>query len=151
MLEPPTRQQHAGVDQRLDHRIVGVTLSAGVGEYALAGKARCMVSERAVLIDRVRNHRVDAARRQCTRVRGPDLEVFATMARRGVHKPGAGIFCNVVAGQQRHSERIVVGKAFERVRTDEPLQRRRIDGRPPFIGDDTGLRHHVRSKSVGQQ
>ena len=28
MLEPPAREQHAGVDQSLDHRLVGVALLA---------------------------------------------------------------------------------------------------------------------------
>ena len=40
MLEPAARDQHAGVDQGLDHRLVGVALLALVVDDALAGEAR---------------------------------------------------------------------------------------------------------------
>ena len=62
MLEPAARDQHAGVDQRLDHGLVGVALLALVGEHALAGEARRLLGERAVLIDRVGDRGVDSAR-----------------------------------------------------------------------------------------
>ena len=61
VLEAAARDQHAGVDQRLDDGVVGVALFAFVGEHALAGKARRMIGERAVLVDGIRNNRIDAA------------------------------------------------------------------------------------------
>ena len=51
MFQTPARQQHAGVDQRLDHGLVGVTLLALVVDDALAGEARGVIGEGAVLID----------------------------------------------------------------------------------------------------
>ena len=60
MLEPPARDQRAGVDQRLDHRIVGVAFLTLVGEHALASEAGRLLGEAAVGIDGVGNGRIDA-------------------------------------------------------------------------------------------
>ena len=68
VLEPAARDQHAGLDQRLDHRLVGVALLALVGEDALAGEARRLLGEAAVGVDRVGDARVDAARGKFARV-----------------------------------------------------------------------------------
>ena len=104
MLEPRARDQHAGVGQRLDHRLVGIALLALVGEHALAGEARRLVGEAAVGIDGVGNGRVDAARGELRRIRRPDIEVVAAVAGRGVDEASAGIVGDVIAGQQRHFE-----------------------------------------------
>ena len=40
MLEPAARDEHAGLDQRLDDGLVGVALLALVVDDALAGEAR---------------------------------------------------------------------------------------------------------------
>ena len=61
MLQPAARDQHAGVDQRLDDRFVDITLFAFVIDDALAGEARSRVRKSAVLVDRVRNGRIDPA------------------------------------------------------------------------------------------
>ena len=61
MLQPPAREQHAGVDQRLDHGLVGVALFALVVDDALAGEARRVIGEGAVLVDGVGDGGVDAA------------------------------------------------------------------------------------------
>ena len=45
MLEPAARDQHAGLDQRLDDGLVGVALLALVGDDALAGEARRLLGE----------------------------------------------------------------------------------------------------------
>ena len=55
MLEPAARDQHAGIDQCLDHSLVGVALLALVREHALAGKSRRLVGKAAVGIDGVGN------------------------------------------------------------------------------------------------
>ena len=62
--EPSARDQRVGCDQRLDDRLVGVALVALVGEDALALEARRLLGESAVLVDRVGDARVDAARPQ---------------------------------------------------------------------------------------
>jgi hypothetical protein len=59
VLESPARDQHAGIDQGIDDRLVGVALVALVGQYALAGEARRLLGEAAVGIHRVGNVRVD--------------------------------------------------------------------------------------------
>ena len=99
MLEPSARDQHTGVDQGLDHRLVGIALLAFVGEHALAGKARRLFGEAAVGVDGVGNSRVDAARREFDRVGSPNIEILAAMAGRGVDEAGAGIFGDVIAGE----------------------------------------------------
>ena len=98
MLQPAARQQHAALDQRLDHGLVGVALFALVVDDALAGEARRVIGEGAVLIDGVGDGGVDAARRQLARIRRPDLEILAAMAGRGVHEAGAGVVGDVIAG-----------------------------------------------------
>ena len=89
VLEPAARDQHAGLDQRLDDGVVGITLFAVVREHALADEARRMIGECAILVDGVGDHGVDAARFESGRIRGPDLEVLAAVAGRGVHETGA--------------------------------------------------------------
>ena len=61
VLQLAARDQRARLDQRLDHRLVGVALLALVGEHALAGEAGRFVGVDAVLVDRVGDARVDAA------------------------------------------------------------------------------------------
>src|SRR3954451_8208258 len=89
MLEPPARQQHAGIDQRLDHRVVGVALFALVVEDAFAREARSLLGERAIFIDRIGNSGVDAARFERSRTRCPYVEVLSAVAGRGVDETGA--------------------------------------------------------------
>ena len=99
MLEAAARQQHAGVDQRLDHGLVGVALLALVVDDALAGEARGLIGQRAVLVDGIGNRRRDAARFEFTRIRRPDIEVLAAVSGRGVHEAGAGVGGDVLAGK----------------------------------------------------
>ena len=61
VLEPAARDQHSGVAQRGDHRVVGVALGAGFGEHAFPGKSRRILGEACVGIDRERDRGVDAA------------------------------------------------------------------------------------------
>ena len=114
MLEPAARDDVAGLDQRLDHGVVGVALLALVVDHALAGEARRMRGQRAVLVDGVRDGGVDPVALRAPRAGGPDLEVLAAMARRGVHEAGAGIVGDVIAGEQRHGE--VIAERAERMR-----------------------------------
>ncbi len=104
VLEARAGEQHAALGQRLDDGLVGVALLALVGEHALAGEARRVLGQRAVRIDSVGDDRVDAARFEFARIRGPDIEVLAAVARRRMHKAGAGVVGDMIAGQQRHGE-----------------------------------------------
>ena len=97
MFQPAARQQHAGLDQRLDHGLVGVALFALVVDDAFSGKARRLIGEGAVLVDGIGDGGVDAARFQLARIRHPDVEILAAMAGRGVDKAGAGIVGDVIA------------------------------------------------------
>ena len=112
MLQPAARDDVAGVGQRLDDGLVGVALLALVVDDALALEAGRMRGERAVLVDGVGNRGIDAARFELARVRGPDFEVLAAVARRGVHEAGAGVVGDVVAGEERHVE-VVAAFALE--------------------------------------
>ena len=104
MLETAARDDVASLDQRLDHRLVGVALLALVVDDALAGEARRLRGQRAIFIDRVGNDRADAVLLQHARIRGPDLEVVASVSRCSVNEAGAGIVGDVIAGQKRHGE-----------------------------------------------
>ena len=115
MFQPSARQQHAGLDQGLDHGVVGVALFALVVDDALAGEARRLIGEGAVLVDGVGDGGVDAARFQLARIRHPDVEVLAAVAGRGVDEAGAGVVGDVIAGQQRHVE-IVAPVPLQRMR-----------------------------------
>ena len=99
MLQAPARDQHAGADQSLDHRLVGIALLAFVGEHTLAGKARRLFGEAAVGVDGIGNGGVDAARRKLRCVGSPDIEILAPVAGRGVDEAGAGLFGDVIAGE----------------------------------------------------
>ena len=100
MFQAPARQQHTGVDQGLDHGVVGVALFALVVDDAFSREAGCLIGERAVLVDGVRDRGIDAARFQRACVRGPDIEVLAAVARRGVDETGAGVVSDVFAFEQ---------------------------------------------------
>src|SRR5262249_56198294 len=115
MLKPAARDQYAGLLERRDHRLVGIALLAGVGEHALAGEARCVIGERAVLVDGVGNDGVDAALFERGLVGSPHLEVLAAVAGGGMHEAGAGIVGDVVAGEQRNAKGVVAAKAFKRM------------------------------------
>ena len=101
VLEAAARDQHAGLDQRLDHRLVGVALLALVVDDALAGEAGGLLGEGAVLIDGIRDGRIDAARFQRCAIGGPNLEVLAAMSGRGMDEARAGLVGDVVAGEKR--------------------------------------------------
>ena len=55
MLQAAARDDIAGLDQRLDHRLVGIALFAFVIDDTLAREARRSVGESAVFVDGVRD------------------------------------------------------------------------------------------------
>src|SRR5262249_602580 len=97
VLEPAAGDEHARLAQGGDSRVIRITLLSLPGEHALAGKSRRLCRESAVGVDRERDCGVDAARPELRLVRGPDLEVLAAVARRGMHEPGSGIVADVLA------------------------------------------------------
>ena len=119
MLEPPARDQHAGFDQRLDHRLVGVALLAGLGDDALTGEPRRLLGEAAVGVDGVGDDGVDAARRKLARVCRPYIEVLAAVTRRGVDEAGAGILRDVIANQQRYLKFVTGNCTSKRMKAAE--------------------------------
>ena len=123
VFEPAARQQHAGLDQRLDHGVVGVALFALVVDDAFTRKTRRLIGERAIFIDGVGNRGVDATRLQFARIRGPDIEVLAAVAGRGVDKTGAGVVGDVIAFEQRDAEFVTAAaKPLEDARTSSPAK-----------------------------
>src|SRR5580698_10396735 len=104
MLEPPARDQHAGIGQRLDHRFVGVAFVALVVEYVLAGEARRLLGKASVGVNSIRNGRIDSSR-----IGHPDFEVVPTVTGRSMHEAGAGIVGNMVASQKRYVELVAAG------------------------------------------
>ncbi len=84
--------------KRLDHSLVGVALLSLVVDHTFAGEAWGLLGESTILIDSVRDRRIDAARFQHGAVCGPDLEVFAAMTGRGMNEAGAGVFSDMITG-----------------------------------------------------
>ncbi len=125
VLQPPARDQHAGFDQRLDHRLVGVALLAFIVDHTSAGEAGRGFRESAVLIDGIGNCRVDSARFQTARIAGPDFEVLAAVARRGMNEAGTGIIGDVIAFEQRHGEVVALAGAADASASYPPARRRK--------------------------
>ena len=63
MLQPAARDEVAGLDQRLDHGLVGVALFALVVDDAFSGEAGGLIGESSVLVDGVGNSCIDDARK----------------------------------------------------------------------------------------
>ena len=120
VLETAARDDVAGLDQRLDHGVVGVAFFALVVDHAPAGEARHRTGEGTVLVDGVGDVRVHAARFEVARIRGPDFEILAAVAGRGMHEAGAGIVGDVIAFQQRHDE--IVAELAQRMTAAEQGQ-----------------------------
>ena len=150
MLEPAARQQHAALDQRLDHGLVGVALFALVVDDALAGEARRLIGEGAVLVDGVGDGGVDAARFQFARIRRPDVEILAAMAGRGVHEAGAGVVGDVIAFEQRNGEFVSAVEALQRMRAFHRVERVGRQIADLLIGGDARLLEHAFRQRIRQ-
>src|SRR5229473_1797393 len=124
VLQPPARDQHAGIDQGLDDGVVGIALIALVGDDALRlaasvarTEARRLVGEEAIFVDRVGDCRIDTARLKLACMRSPDIEVIAAVTRRRVHETRASVIGDVLAGEERHLEFVRWIESGERMRT----------------------------------
>ena len=148
VLEPSARDEHAGVGQRLDDRLVGVALLAVVRDDALAGEARRLLGEGAILVDRIGDRGVDAARGQRARIRRPDVEVLAPVPRRGVHEAGAGVVGDVIAIEQRDDELIAL--AAKRMMQRHAGQHRRRHVRDLVVGHNLGLLENLAREILRQ-
>ena len=141
VLEAAARDQHVGVDQRLDHRLVGVALLALVVDDAFSREAGRGLGEGAVLVDGIGDGGVDAARFQRGLVLHPDVEVLAAVAGRGVHKAGAGVVGNVLAGEKWNNE--IVTFATQWVCALHPFQCLRTNFSDLFVRCDARLFHYL--------
>jgi hypothetical protein len=81
-----------------------------------------VIGKCAVLVDSVGDHRVDTTLRELYGIRGPDIEVLAAVAGRGVHEAGAGVVSDVIAGEQRDVKVVVARKTLERMFANEERQ-----------------------------
>ena len=150
MLEPTARQQHAGIDQCLDHGIVGIALFALVVDDALAGETRRLIGEGAVFVDGIGDDGVDAARFQFTRIRHPDVEILAAVAGRGVNEAGAGVVGDVIAFEEWHAKFVTAGDARERMRAFHGRERGRRHCADLLITGHARLLEHSFRERVGQ-
>ena len=105
-LSFPRATSVARFDQGVNDSFVGVADFALVSDDALAFETRRLLCERAVLIDRVRNSRLDTALLKKSRIRGPELEVLTPMTGRGVDEARARFVRHMVAVKQRNGKRI---------------------------------------------
>src|SRR3954447_1759112 len=97
MFEPAPREEMACLDQRGDDGFIGVTLLAFIVDDTTASKARHLFRVEAVSIDRVRDTRVDAERRERAVLSRPQIEIFTAVTRRGMHETGSRIVGDVLA------------------------------------------------------
>jgi hypothetical protein len=150
MLQPPARDQHAGVDQGLDHRLVGVALFALLGQHALAGEARRLIGEAAVGIDGVGN-----------RVLMPRAASFGALAVQTSKssrpcpgavctKPVPGIFGDVIAGEKRDGKSIAGIEPFKRMSTDDFASVAAGTDFNLLVSQHPRLAHHVDGELVGR-
>ena len=90
--------------KRLDDRLVGIAFLAFVVDDALTGKPRRRLGKSAILVDGIRDRRIDPAIFQFDAICDPDLEVFAAVSWRGMDETGAVLVGDVIARKQRHRE-----------------------------------------------
>ena len=136
MLEAAAGEERPGLEKRLDHRLVGVSLVTLVGDDAKALEARGFEGEGAVLVDRIGDARVDAAPGEPAAVRRPELEVLPAMAGRRVDEAGSGLVGDVVALEQRDDKAIAVG--VERMGAEHLRQSVPVDWAEEFVAPDSG-------------
>src|SRR4029077_16206611 len=113
VLEPAACDQHAGFDNRPDHRFVGVALFTLVVQHAPAGQAGRLLGETAIGVDRIRNGCIDAARGKLARVGGPNIEVLTPVSWRGMDEAGARVFGDMIAGKERDFKIVAFVEALE--------------------------------------
>ena len=151
VLQPAARDQHAGIGQRRDHRLVGVALLALVGDDAPALEAGRVMREGAVRIDRVGDVGVDAALFQLAAMLHPEVEVLAAVAGRGVHEAGARLLGDVLAGKQRHVEVVAAGPAWRSGCASTSVSKSSAGtSETRSYRLDARLRHHVGGERIGQ-
>ncbi len=141
--------QRACLDQRLDHRLVGVAELALVVDHALAVEARRVLGEEAGLVDGEGDLGVDAARFERGAVLFPDLEVLGAVAGRGMHEARAGVLGDMLAGEQRHVEIVAAARCSGCAAQDAgEHQRWRIDERPCASSSTRAQLAHASSASA---
>ena len=151
VLEAAAREQHARLHEGIDDGLVGVALLALVVDDALAFEARRVLGEGAVLIDRVGDRGIDAARLQEPRRRRPDVEVFAAMAGRRVHEARARVVGDVVAVEERDAELVAAEVGIiERMQADHCINRLRWNRATLLECLDFGCLHDIASELVGE-
>ncbi len=128
MLEPPTREKFIGRDKLFDDDLVGVTLLAvivndtGWPAFAVGAEARRILGIKAVIADRERDIRINAARFQLAGIIHPCFKVFTAMAWSRVHETRTGIVGDMIAVEHRHNEFVAAAEALQRVIEDDLAQ-----------------------------
>ncbi len=130
MLQAATRDDHMRIDQRLDHRLVGVALFALVVDDALTLKPRRLCGESTIFVHRVGNGRINIARFEGRLLAHPNFKVVAAVARRRVYKPRTVFIGNVITIKKRHDE--FVTSAAERMLQCHVIQHFRWNVSPLF-------------------
>ena len=104
MAQRALGEQRAGVDQFLDDRAIGVAVLALGRQDALAGEQRDVRMRTSRLPSTML--KASGCRRGIVRdsLRRIKLEVFFAMAGRGVHKAGAGVGGDMIAGSSGTSK-----------------------------------------------
>src|SRR5690349_18177254 len=126
MLKPAARDDIACCCQSIDNCLVCVTFVALIGQYTFANEARGLRSERAVLVDRIRDGRVDTPLMKLSREGRPDIEVLASMTWRGMHEACTGVVSDMVSNQKRHVELVSGQRRLEWVSASQHQARRAI-------------------------
>src|SRR6185369_17339457 len=83
---------------------------------------RRVIGEAAIGVDGVGDRGVDAVCGKLRSIPGPDFEVLAAMAGRGVHEAGAGVVGDMVAGEQWYGKMVTGVERLERMIADHGRQ-----------------------------
>jgi hypothetical protein len=106
VLEAAAGQEGARIAQGGDHRVIGVTLFALVGDDALLREAGCILGKESVRIHREGDGGGNALVLQIGLACHPDVVIVRAMTGSGVDETGAGIVRHVITVEQRHVEGI---------------------------------------------
>src|SRR5678816_276303 len=102
VAQPPAGDERVGIDQSLDHRLVGVAEIALIVDDALALEARSLFGEVAIGIDGEGDRRVYLAMSELSLIRSPDLEVFSAVAWSRVDESRTGVSGDMFTGKEWH-------------------------------------------------
>src|ERR1700738_5110009 len=104
VLEPPAGDQHSGVLQGLNYRLVGLARPARFSEHAFSGEAWGLIGKSTIGIDGVRDRGVDLFTLQFSCVRCPNFKILTAVPWSSVDKPSSRVLGHVMTSEEWNVE-----------------------------------------------